>query len=74
MPLTAEGEKVMASMRKQYGDKKAEEVFYASINDKKPGSENWHEKSTNENVTSKKVHRKKKKGGKKSYDKLIKAD
>ena len=44
MPLTSEGKKVLASMKKQYGDKKGEEVFYASINAGKAGSEKWHEK------------------------------
>jgi hypothetical protein len=32
MPLTKKGKKIMASMKKQYGKKKAEEVFYASKN------------------------------------------
>jgi len=32
MPLTAKGKKIMKSMTKQYGKKKAEEVFYASKN------------------------------------------
>ena len=32
MPLTAKGKKIMKSMKKQYGKKKAEEVFYASKN------------------------------------------
>lgn len=32
MPLTKKGKKIMASMRKQYGSKKAKEVFYASRN------------------------------------------
>lgn len=32
MPLTKKGEKIMASMMKEYGAKKAEEVFYASRN------------------------------------------
>ncbi len=31
MPLTAKGKKVLASMKKQYGAKKGERVFYASI-------------------------------------------
>lgn len=42
MPLTKTGTKVMNNMRKEYGDKKAEEVFYASINKGKPGSSKWH--------------------------------
>jgi hypothetical protein len=32
MPLTAKGEKIMAAMKEQYGEKKGEEVFYASKN------------------------------------------
>jgi len=43
MPLTNTGRKVLANMRKQYGDR-AEEVFYSSINAKKAGSEKWHGK------------------------------
>ncbi len=31
-PLTKKGTKILASMRKQYSTKKAEEVFYASAN------------------------------------------
>lgn len=31
MPLTPKGRKVLAAMRKKYGDKKGESVFYASI-------------------------------------------
>jgi hypothetical protein len=32
MPLTKKGEKIMASMKKQYGNKKGERIFYASQN------------------------------------------
>ena len=32
MPLTPKGKKIMKSMKKQYGKKKAEQVFYASKN------------------------------------------
>jgi hypothetical protein len=35
MPLTAKGKKVLAAMKKEYGTKKGEEVFYASANAKK---------------------------------------
>jgi hypothetical protein len=31
MPLTKKGQKVMAAMKKQYGER-AEQVFYASVN------------------------------------------
>jgi hypothetical protein len=30
MPLTPKGEKVLANMKKEYGAKKGEQVFYAS--------------------------------------------
>ena len=32
MPLTAKGEKIRSAMHAQYGAKKGESVFYASIN------------------------------------------
>jgi hypothetical protein len=32
MPLTVKGKKIMKSMKKQYGKKKGETVFYASKN------------------------------------------
>jgi hypothetical protein len=32
----------MRNMKKEYGSKKGEEVFYASINKKKKGTEKWH--------------------------------
>ena len=32
MPLTKKGEKVLAAMRKEYGPKKGEQVFYSSAN------------------------------------------
>ena len=32
MPLTGKGQKILAAMKKEYGDKKGESVFYASIN------------------------------------------
>lgn len=32
MPLTDKGQKIMASMKSQYGSKKGERVFYASEN------------------------------------------
>lgn len=32
MPLTAKGKKILASMIKEYGAKKGEDVFYASQN------------------------------------------
>ena len=44
MPLTESGKKVLANMQAEYGKKKGKAVFYASIADKKKGSENWHQK------------------------------
>lgn len=44
MPLTKSGTKVLRSMRKEYGEKKGEQVFYASINKGKAGSGKWHKK------------------------------
>lgn len=35
MPLTKKGRTILAAMRKEYGGKKGERVFYASINAKK---------------------------------------
>ena len=32
MPLNAKGKKIKAAMKKQYGAKKGEQVFYASEN------------------------------------------
>lgn len=32
MPLTEKGKKVMSAMKKEYGAKKGEQVFYASVN------------------------------------------
>ena len=32
MPKTAKGEKILAAMKKEYGSKKGEQVFYASEN------------------------------------------
>jgi len=32
MPITKKGKKIMSAMKKTYGAKKGEEVFYASAN------------------------------------------
>ena len=43
MPLTKTGKKILAEMKERYGSaKRGKEVFYASINKKKKGSERWH--------------------------------
>lgn len=47
MPLTKAGKKVMSSMKKQYGAKKAKSVFYAMINKGAKGSSGWHKKVAN---------------------------
>jgi hypothetical protein len=44
MPLTESGKKVLANMKKRYGGKKGKSVFYASINKKKAGSDQWEGK------------------------------
>ena len=44
MPLTKSGKEVMAAMKKEYGDKKGEQVFYASRNAHKAGSSKWEGK------------------------------
>ena len=44
MPLTKTGQEVMGAMKKEYGDKKGEEVFYASKNAHKAGSSKWEGK------------------------------
>ena len=41
MPLNEKGKKIMKSMRKQYGKKRGEQVFYASKN---KGTIKWVEK------------------------------
>lgn len=32
MPLTKKGQKIMSAMKSEYGPKKGERVFYASVN------------------------------------------
>ena len=32
MPLNEKGQKIMKSMKKQYGSKRGEQIFYASLN------------------------------------------
>jgi hypothetical protein len=51
MPLTKTGKEVLGKMREEYGDKKAKEVFYASINSNRSGSEDWHYKKANNEMT-----------------------
>ena len=55
MPLTATGTKVLGSMRETYGsNKKAEQVFYSSINANKPGSSKWHKMKKKKGLLHKK--------------------
>ena len=42
MPLSPSGEKVLGSMKSQYGASKGKQVFYAAVNKGKPGSAKWH--------------------------------
>lgn len=44
MPLTKTGKKILKEMKKRYGEKKGEEVFYKMINSKAKGTEKWHKK------------------------------
>jgi hypothetical protein len=48
MPLTKSGKKVLAEMKKEYGDEKGKQVFYASMN--KKGSK-WHKKTKSGNFS-----------------------
>ena len=51
MPLTSSGQKVLSSMKDQYGGEKGERVFYASINKGKPGTSKWHGKKTSRSLS-----------------------
>jgi len=62
MPLTEKGEKIMASMKKEYGEKKGESVFYASRN---KGVIKGVEKTENPHPKKKLYKRKKKHASKK---------
>lgn len=52
MPLTEKGKKILSEMKKDYGAKKGESVFYASINSGKikgverGGSSSTHKRKT----------------------------
>ncbi len=46
MPMTKIGKEVMKKMAENYGKEKGKNVFYASINKKKKGTEQWHEAMT----------------------------
>lgn len=55
MPLTAKGNKILAAMKKQYGSKKGESVFYASINSGKiTGAEGTTKKKAKKKKSKKK--------------------
>ena len=42
MSLTKTGKTVLGNMEDEYGAEKGKQVFYASINKGKSGSEDWH--------------------------------
>lgn len=42
MPLSKSGKQVLGNMTKEYGEEKGKQVFYASMNKGKAGSEKWH--------------------------------
>ncbi len=44
MPITKAGKKILRKMKKEYGEKKGENVFYASINKNKKRTKKWHRK------------------------------
>ena len=45
MPLTKSGEKIKRKMKKSYGKKKGERVFYATMNKNKKGTEKRHKET-----------------------------
>ncbi len=56
MPLSKTGNKVLKSMKKTYKNpKKAKEVFYASINARKPGANKWEGKAAKQRKTKKRT-------------------
>jgi hypothetical protein len=69
MPITKSGKKVLASMKKQYGEKKGEEVFNASIVKGKKGSEKWHGKGSGKLAKAKRTYAKK--HGKKNKKEVV---
>lgn len=42
MPLTKSGRKVLRRLKKFYGPRKGERIFYALIKAKRKGSRKWH--------------------------------
>ena len=50
MPLNKKGKKIMKSMKKQYGKKKGETVFYASKN---KGVIKWVDKTKKRSINAK---------------------
>lgn len=44
MPTTKAGKKVKKAMEKEYGSKKGESIYFASIVKGKPGSSKWEGK------------------------------
>lgn len=62
MPQTAKGKKILAAMKKEYGDKKGESTYYASIvAGRIKGTEG--KGGTGKLAKAKKTYKKKHKGG-----------
>ena len=64
MSRTKTGEKVMRTMKKQYGKEKGEDVYHASIVKGKPGTSKWEGKGGTGKLakarrTYKRTHKKK---------------
>lgn len=58
MPLSRSGKEVLRSMKKQYGEKRGERIFYASIVKGLPGSSKWHGKGSGKLEKAKRTYRK----------------
>lgn len=56
MPLSPHGERMKQRMVEEYGDKKGQSVFYASVNAGKPGFEN-SEPSQRPNAIQRRIKR-----------------
>ncbi len=61
MPQTKAGRKVKLSLTKEYGKKKGESIYYASIVKAKPGSSKWEKLKKGSQLAKAKMTYKKKK-------------
>ncbi|MCP5375192.1 MAG: hypothetical protein H6743_03750 [Rickettsiaceae bacterium] len=62
MPITKTGKKVKSSLVKEYGKKKGESIYYASIVKNSPGSSKWEKLGKGSQLAkAKKTYSKKKK-------------